>query len=250
MNDDAGGRRAVRRMRSPRIGVLAIVAGAALLTAACSGDPASTPQVASLGTSSSTGSGNSAAAGSSTSTAANGNPTQLLDEWAACIRGRGDPNQADPTIDASKDIEITMNNVPKALEDEVHGSTGPCSNYLLGAENALRGGQSAPSYNPVTAVKQAQCIRASGFPNFPDPSANGETNLNGTGIDPNSPALQNATKACDKKIGIPYYGNGTSPPGVVVVTGCNSPPGMKCPKGGPGSGTGGTPRPVSSGNGG
>ena len=26
-----------------------------------------------------------------------GNPTQLLDEWATCMRGHGDPSQADPT---------------------------------------------------------------------------------------------------------------------------------------------------------
>jgi hypothetical protein len=249
MNDDAGGRRTVRRMRWPRTGLLAIVAGTALLTAACSGS-ASAPHVASLGTSSGTGSGSSAATGSSTSTVANGNPTQLLDEWAACIRGHGDPNQADPTINADKDIEITMDNVPKPLEDEVHGSTGPCSSYLLAAENTLRGGQPAPSEDSVTAVKEAQCIRASGFPTYPDPSANGETNLNGTGIDANSQALQNATKACDKKLGIPYYGNGTAPPGVVQVTGCNAPPGVKCPKGGPGTGGGGAPRPASSGSGG
>ena len=30
-----------------------------------------------------------------------GNATQLVDEWAACMRSHGDPNQADPIIDAT-----------------------------------------------------------------------------------------------------------------------------------------------------
>jgi hypothetical protein len=225
-------------------GLAVLVAAAAIGLAACSGSP-STPQVASLGSSSGNGSGSSTTAPSA------GNPTQVLDEWAACIRRHGDPNQADPTIDANKDIEITMNNVPQALSSEVHGSTGPCSNYLLAAETALRGGQPSPTYNPVTAVKFSECMRANGVPNYPDPSANGETNFRGTGVDPNSTAVQNATKTCDKKLGERYYAPGTEMPGVVIVTGCNAPAGMQCPNGGPPSGGGGNrPRPVPSGNGG
>ena len=84
------------------------------------------------------------ATGTPTTTQPIGNPTLLLDEWAACIRSHGDPNQVDPTIDANKDIEITMRNVSPTLSSAVHGSTGPCSNYLLSAEAALRGGQAAP----------------------------------------------------------------------------------------------------------
>jgi hypothetical protein len=224
-----------------RPGGLAVLAAAATIgLAACSGSSPS-PQVASLG-SSGTGSetGNSSGNGNSAAPQP-GNPTRLLDQWAACIRGHGDPHQADPVIDSSKDIDISMTNVPKSLENEVHGSSGPCSSDLLAAENALRGGQPAPTYNAVKAEKEAECIRESGFSNYPDPSPDGETDFNGTGIDPNSPGIQNATKACDKKIGIPYYGNGTSPPGVVVVTDCTAPPGVQCPSHPPGgNGPGGS----------
>src|SRR5579863_32477 len=103
MNDDAGG----RRMRPLRTGLLAIVAGAALLTAACSGGSGS-PQVASLGTSSSGGSGGSAATAGSAATPSQGNPTQLLNGWAACMRRHGDANQIDPTTDTHKVINITI----------------------------------------------------------------------------------------------------------------------------------------------
>lgn len=232
--------------------VPAMATVAVISLAACSGS-SSSPQVASLGqgqghggTSSANSSGSDGGGGGSATTGS-GNPTQLLDEWAACIRQHGDPSQSDPTIDADKDIEISMTNVPKALEDEIHGSSGPCSNYLVAASLALNGGHPQPTDNPVQDEKWAQCMRASGFPNWPD-SVDGETNFRGTGIDPNSPAVQNATNACDKKVGLPDYGNGNGPGGVVQVTDCSAPAGMQCPKpGANGPGTGGGPVQVSGG---
>jgi hypothetical protein len=211
-------------------GLAALLAAAAIGLAACSSG-SSAPQVASLGNSSGNGSGNSTATES-------GSPAQLLDEWATCIRSHGDPNQADPTIDANKDIDITMNNVSQTLAGEVHGSTGPCSNYLLAAQNALRGGQPAPQA-PSLAVqlKYAECMRANGVPKYPDPNGSGSTNVRD--LDPDSPTFQNATEACDKKTGEPYYAPGTEAPGVVIVTSCNAPAGRHCPSGGPG-GSGGS----------
>ncbi len=239
-----GGRRNVRGTYRRSGGFTVLVAAAALVLAACGGGSTDSPQVASLGSSSGAGS----TSGSSAAAAPGGNPTQLLDEWAACMRRHGAPNQADPTIDANKDIQITMINVPAALEHEVHGSTGPCSNYLLAAETALRGGQAAPTDNPAQDVKFAECMRANGVPNWPDPS-NGETNFSGTGVDPNSPAVQNATKTCDNKTGTPYYAPGTEMPGVVIETGCSGVPAgtQSCA---PPTGGGNRPRPGTSGNGG
>jgi hypothetical protein len=216
-------------MGAPRPGLLAMVAGLALLTAACSGGGASgSPQVASLGNatnSSGTGGGNATRDGTPA-----GNPTALLDEWAACIRRHGDPNQVDPTIDSSKDIEITMDNVPEGLAGEVHAGTGPCSRYLLAASSALRGGQQAATDNPVQDAKFADCMRANGFPNWPN-SVNGQSNFQGTGINPNSPAVNSASNRCDKKVGGGY---GTDPGGVIQVQSCNAPPGKQCPSHGPG----------------
>jgi hypothetical protein len=225
-----------------RPGGLAVLAAAAAIgLAACSGGGSSTPHVASLGSSDT---GSADPNGSSTTAPAAGNPTQLLDQWAACIRGHGDPNQVDPTIDSNKDIQITMTNVPKGLEDEVHGSTGPCSNYLLAAENTLRGGQPAPTDNPVTDVKYAECMRANGVPNFPDPNGSSGTYVGN--LDPNGQVFQNADKLCSKKVGEPYYAPGTEAPGVVRVTSCNAPAGVKCPSGGPRPGAP-SERPVQSG---
>jgi hypothetical protein len=199
---------------------LAVLAAAAVIGPAACGGSSSSPQVASLGKSSGGGGGSGAAV--------SGNPTQLLDEWAACMRRHGDPNQADPVIDANKDIEITMSDVPKPLENAVNTNTAPCSNYMLAAQSALRGGQAAPTDNPVQDVKFAECMRASGFPTFPDP-AGGNTDFNGTGINTNSTAFQNAAKTCDDKVGQPYYAPGTVPAGVIQTRDCSTPSGEECP---------------------
>lgn len=227
---------------------LAVLAPAAIVLAACGSGP-SPSRVASLGAS------DGHAAGSTTTVPSAGSATQLLVEWTNCIRGNGDPNQVDPTIDSNKDIEITMDNAPETLQQEVHGSTGPCSNYLLAAETALRGGQAEPP-EPSAAqqAKYADCMRTHGVPNYPNPDpATGDTNFRGTGIDLNSPTFNNADKLCTEQEGEKYYPPGTEEPGVVKVTGFNGPPGSHPPPGFPaniansgngGSGGSGGLRPV------
>ena len=146
MDDVSGARRRPQRVWSLKTGLLGIVACTALLTAACGGG-AGTPQVARLGhgggsaaaSSASNDSGNPAASGS------NGNVTQQLDEWAACMRSYGDPGQADPTVDASKVIHITMApNVPGGIygtngQDPSGGPGVHCATYLNDASKELAG---------------------------------------------------------------------------------------------------------------
>ncbi len=224
--------------RRYRRGALAVfVAAAAIGLAACGGS-GSTPHVASLGNSSGDGSGNSAGSGNGSGNGTGSsadNPTQLLDEWAACMRKHGDPNQTDPTIDASKGIHIFMTDVSQALSSEVHSSSGPCSNYELAAEKALQGGQSAPKGpNPAQLVKYAECMRANGVPSYPDPNGSQEQDIGN--VDPNSAIFKNANQVCAKKIGAPaWWANGTGVPGEVEVQSFNGPPGATPPPGGPGS---------------
>jgi hypothetical protein len=57
-------------------------------------------------------------------------------------------------------------------------------------------GRSAPR-GASQAIKLADCMRAHGVPNFPDPSGGGGgVNLAGTGINPQSPAFESARVAC------------------------------------------------------
>jgi hypothetical protein len=223
VNGEAGGRRRVRRMWWPRAGLLAIVAGATLLTAACSGG-SSTPQVASLG-SSSNGGGNSAGSGNgggSSADTGSGNATQLVDEWATCMRSDGDPNQVDPTIDSDGDIEITMTNVTVEMSAEAHNSTGPCGHYLTAASNALRGGRPAPKAPSLAnQLKYAECMRAHGVPKYPDPNGGTEGPYIGN-LDPTGPVFVNADKLCSKETG-EISASDPPPAGVVQVQSCNGP---------------------------
>jgi hypothetical protein len=227
MNDDVGGCPGLRRMRSPRMGLMVIIAGAALLTAACGGGSGATREVASLGTSSGHGGANTAVGGggggSSATAAPKGNPSQLLDQWAACMRSHGDPTQADPTIDVSKVIHITMPaGFPGGLFGQNGHGTGPgvhCASYLGAAQTALQAGYSPPKAPSQAALlKYAECMRANGVPDFPDP-VGGSLQFNRATLPPGeltSPAFQEAVKVCAQQTGVHLSGpGGTPPPGTI-----------------------------------
>ena len=118
-------------------GLVVLVAGAAIGLAACSGS--SSPHVASLGKNSGDGS-------VSTTTMPAGSPTQLLDEWATCMRSHGDPAQVDPTVDATKVIQITLD-----ANMGLRGENGACGSYLSAAQTALGGGTPPASSDEATA---------------------------------------------------------------------------------------------------
>jgi hypothetical protein len=238
MDDVSGVRRGLRHRWSRRAGLLAIVAGAGVLTAACGGG-SSTPQVASLGHSSS-GAASSASTGSGGNLAASGsdgNATQLLDEWAACMRIHGDdPGQTDPTVDANKVIHIILaHSLPggDTGTNGQYGSGGPashCATYLTEAANALGEG-----FSPAKTPDQAKldefsaCVRANGIPDFPDLRASGGgvvMHLNGGDVSLNNPAMKNAEKLCGQKTGVQGLpGEGAPPPGTIIDDGPGGGPG-------------------------
>jgi hypothetical protein len=219
------GRRRNMRGTYRRPGGLAVlVAAAALALAACGGSAAS-PQVASLGKSSSNGSGSgTASGGGSASSAATppGNPAQLLAKWTACMHSHGDPSQAVPTIDASKVIHMTtplsVNIAPNGQNPDPPGAA--CLPYLEAASTALQAGYSPPKAPSQAAMlKYAECMRANGVPDFPDPAAGGRLVFSvrpGSDLDPSSPIFQNAGRVCVQKTGVHMGGpSGPAPPGSI-----------------------------------
>jgi hypothetical protein len=227
------GRRQDMTRMGRRPGALAILAAvAALALAACSG-AAAAPQVASLGTSPGTSSGPGTSASTSIPGASSspgttnssggtratiaGNVTSLLNEWAACERSHGDPNQTDPTVSAGGVIYIY---VPKNAQPagDLHERTGTCSQYVAEAANELRAANPvAPPPDQAELLRYVACMRANGVPNYPYPDGD-QTNFNGTGVDPDSPAVVRVNDLCGKKIGAPaWWINGTDTPGDIEV---------------------------------
>jgi hypothetical protein len=165
-----------------------------------------------------------AAATTAASSLAKNNSTRLLDEWAACERGHGDPDQADPTV-AHEAIYIA---VPMGALNgwDPQDATAPCGQYLAAGRSAVAGGQPIDGWGDEGLyVQYANCMRANGYPTFPypsgvEPDGHLSTNFNGTGIDPNSPAFLNgsANQTCGKQIGAPaWWINNWGPPGSVDV---------------------------------
>jgi len=243
------GRRQDMTRMGRRPGALAILAAAAALALAACGGAAAAPQVASLGTSPGTssdpgtsastsipgtsnspGTTNSSSSGGTRATIA-GNVTPLLNEWAACERSHGDPDQSDPTVSADGVIYIY---VPQGAQPagDLHERTGTCSQYVAEAANELKAANPvAPPPDQATYLKYVACMRANGVPNYPYPDGD-QTNFNGTGVDPSSPAVVRVNDLCGKKIGAPaWWINGTNTPGDIEVrtAGVHSPlPGSSC----------------------
>jgi hypothetical protein len=225
------GRRQDMTRMGRRPGALAILAAAAALALAACGGAAAAPQVASLGTSPGTSSDQGTSASASTPGTSNnnssssggtratiaGNVTPLLNEWAACERSHGDPDQSDPTVSADGVIHIY---VPQGAQPagDLHERTGTCSQYVAQAANELKAANPvAPPPDQAEQLKYVACMRANGVPNYPYPNGD-QTTFNGTGVDPDSPAVQRVNQLCGKKIGAPaYWINGTNTPGDIEV---------------------------------
>jgi hypothetical protein len=161
-----------------------------------------------------------------------GNPTQLLDQWASCLRSHGFPTLTDPTIDANKVIHII---VPPGINGDAgqvyqkSSAYAPCNPYLTAAQTALRGGAPLPKPDPAKLEKFSQCMRANGIHDFPDPSGNGlQIRISpGSDLNPRSPVFQNAQKKCATQVGIPQLvgGPGSQAGSVQIQQQGNSGPG-------------------------
>jgi hypothetical protein len=68
---------------------------------------------------------------------------------------------------------------------------------LTACGSSGKSGSGSGSATASAGIKFADCMRAHGVPNFPDPSAGGGIQLSG-GINPRSPAFQSAQSACQK----------------------------------------------------
>jgi len=191
-------------------GLAVLVTGAAIGLAACSGS--SPPRVANLGQNSGNGS-------VTTTTVPAASPTKLLDQWTACMRNHGDPGQVDPTVDASKVIQITL-----GWAGGLSGANGACGPYLSAAQTTLGGGTPSGPSDQAIALKFARCMRANGVPGYPDPTANSNNQTihasSGSDLNPANPTYQAASTLCTNKTGYQSkFSTGAPQPGSINIVG-------------------------------
>jgi hypothetical protein len=115
--------------------------------------------------------------------------------FSKCMRSHGVPNFSDPNPGGGIQINIGSGLNPQAPAFQAAHQS--CKHLLPG------GGPPAhvPESVKLRLLRQAQCMRAYGVPNYPDPTfPKGGGILVGPGpgsaINPNSPAFQSAAKAC------------------------------------------------------
>jgi hypothetical protein len=178
MNGNKGGSR--RRSPLRQLGAqAAATAAVALLAAACGGGGGN-------------GGGSSGSGGSTT--------YQKELAFSQCMRAHGEPNFPDPGsngVIAIKGGGAASSGSPS--KDQHIG--GP---QMTKANNACR--HLLPNGGVPTAaqrqqmlkqgLKFAECMRAHGVSNFPDPKLGGGPVTSGGGINPNSPQFQSAQHAC------------------------------------------------------
>jgi len=158
----------------PRL-ILAGLVAAALLAAGC---------------------GSGSASGSRASSEAANTGSQALD-YARCMRSHGVPNFPDPGSAGASNTFLGI---------ALPASINPQSPAFQSANNTCKkvlsaGGVAKP---PITAQQKqallanAECVRKHGVPNFPDPTFPPGGGISQNGIDPQSPAFQEAERACPR----------------------------------------------------
>jgi hypothetical protein len=172
-------------------GLTAVVVGLAACIAACvaaCGVGSASPGVASLG---------SAAVTPPSTPFASSFPNlqqryQANVSYAQCMRSHGLAGYPDPVISGS---DITRNNPYDPQSPRYQSANSACKHLLPAGAAGF-----TPAYAAALAavlVKYAQCMRAHGEPNYPDPTVTKhEVAFLDDGIDMNSPRFKAAHQAC------------------------------------------------------
>ena len=131
-----------------------------------------------------------AACGSSTKPSHTGASVNSQLAFAECMRSHGVANFADPRAGGAI-------NIPDALEQSpaFQSATGVCRKHLSGG--GPRDG--IPESTRLSMLHHAECMRAHGVPNYPDPTIPSHGPLKTgppPGINTGAPAFTRAASAC------------------------------------------------------
>jgi hypothetical protein len=182
MNNGPGGRLGLRPpwpRRARAAGVIAVMAAAALLGAACSGNPSSTPSDGSL-----------TAGGSANSSSAVA--------YSRCVRAHGVPDFPDPDSNGQIPKEAAMRSFREVSDSRAKAATYACANL----NPAGRASPALTAQEQQDYLRAAACMRSHGFTNFPDPTfPGGHVSLAiPSSIDTTSRQFTRAAQTCTKLI--------------------------------------------------
>lgn len=191
MNEQVGGRPARLALARRVAALAAALAGTALLATACGGSPAA---------------GSDASSGQSVS--------QQLDSFASCMRSHGEPSfyfshlASGPSAPAPEQPEVIIDGsaAPANPTSPQFQSAQKACQHLLPMSISPTAAELHQQF--IRALKGAACMRAHGYPNWPDPTVrNGQLTLDvPDDIDTNSLQLQSAVKACGGAVVMPPGG--------------------------------------------
>lgn len=96
-------------------------------------------------------------------------PAQIWHELVLCARAHGDPTFPDPTVDSQGQAHF-----PPGTDKPPAATIAACQSIYNRLPASVRGG-GAPDIQ--TEIKFAQCMRAHGLTDWPDPQADGSYRL-------------------------------------------------------------------------
>jgi hypothetical protein len=140
-----------------------------------------------------------ACGGSAPSRAGGGGGVEAALAYARCMRAHGVPDFPDPDSNGQFNVDPHSASSQETAADQV------CHHLLDGGRGGGQVSAAQRQHMLGQLVRYAQCMRAHGVPNFPDPDTTGGGvgqhagmgfDTNGTGIDMNSPQFQSANHAC------------------------------------------------------
>jgi hypothetical protein len=182
---------------------MAVMAATAMLAVACGNSPPSA------------GSGGSSNAGGS------GTTTSAV-RYTSCMRSHGVPAYPDPNSKGQLPKIVPANEAQLGVS-ETRFTAAQTACQALWPYQGLTQAQTRQEL--TDAVKFAQCMRADGVPNWPDPTTNPDSgrvefviNPGQVGFNPQSPSPQILAKARTCERGLPAFVLPTSPNGVEVTT--------------------------------
>jgi hypothetical protein len=115
--------------------------------------------------------------------------------FSRCMRSHGVPNFPDPDSQGDfPSFHVDVSKQTSAAADEA------CKHLLSRGRSSATPQQQQQKF--TFALEVARCLRAHGFPNFPDPIVSGlgaSENLSAAKIDASSPQFQAAQTTCEKQ---------------------------------------------------